>query len=209
MKTLLLFLLGAVTSFAQIFSAGVKAGVPLTDFLNTAESGHVEYFTNTNRYILGATVELHLPFGLGLEADALYRHLNYQSTNMGVDTLTTATTTANAWEFPLLVKYRFPVKVIHPFVDAGMAFDTLQGVKQTIDSFVTGKSTTATTSNPSELQNSTTKGIVIGGGLNIRLLVIHIQPEIRYTHWGEQHFSVSGLLHSSVNQGEFLLGITF
>ena len=36
------------------------------------------------------------------------------------------------------------------------------------------------------------------------------EPEIRYTRWGAQHFfDVNGLLHSNVNQGEFLLGITF
>jgi hypothetical protein len=203
-RTLLLFLLTSISAFSQIFSAGVKAGVPLTDFLDAAQTNNIKYFTHTNRYIVGPAVEIHLPFGLGIEADALYRHLNYQQTSTGITT-TSASATSNAWEFPLLVKYRFPIKLIHPFVDAGMAFDSLQGLKET----VTVATSTSSTSHPSELQHSTTKGVVIGGGLNIRLLVIHIMPEIRYTHWGEEHFTVGGLLHSNVNQGEFLLGIQF
>src|SRR5271157_532433 len=76
----LLFLLCAFTvgAFCQPFSFGVKAGVPLNDFLSAAENQNVSYVTATNRYIGGVTAELHLPFGLGVEVDALYRHLNYQ-----------------------------------------------------------------------------------------------------------------------------------
>ena len=64
------------------------------------------------------------PFGLGVELDALYRHLNYASSS--------AATTANAWEFPLLAKYRFKAPLVRPFVDAGVAWDTLEGIKQSI-----------------------------------------------------------------------------
>jgi opacity protein-like surface antigen len=207
----LFFLLFAFTAgaFCQPFSFGVKAGVPLTDFLSAAESQNVSYFTSTNRYIGGVTAELHLPLGLGVEVDALYRHLNYHESSGTVPIA--ASTTASDFEFPLLGKYRFPmIKVVHPFVDAGVAFDSLAGVKQEIASVVNGTASASSTSNPSELHNSTTRGFVIGGGIDIHFLVIHLLPEIRYTRWGAQHFfDVNGLLHSNVNQGEFLLGITF
>jgi opacity protein-like surface antigen len=205
----LLFLLIAFTAaaFCQPFSFGVKAGVPLTDFLNAAESQNVSYVTATNRYIGGVTAELRLPFGLGVEVDALYRHLNYQESSSTI----AAGATASDFEFPLLGKYRFPmIKVVHPFVDAGVAFDSLAGVKQEVTTVVNGIISTSSTSNPSQLQNSSTRGFVIGGGIDIHFLVIHLQPEIRYTRWGaQQFFDVNGLLHSNVNQGEFLLGITF
>ena len=105
MRLLFLLLAGAAGAFCQPFSFGVKAGVPLTDFLTAAESQNVSYFTTTNRYIFGVTAELRLPFGLGVEVDALYRHLNYQESS---GTIATGTT-ASDFEFPLLGKYRFPM----------------------------------------------------------------------------------------------------
>ena len=218
MRPLFLLLLGAVPAFPQPFSFGVKAGAPLTDFLSTAEStnasGFIDYATHTNRYIVGVTGELRLPFGLGVELDVLYRHLNYQSSQqlVGITTTTTNTsTTANAFEFPLLGKYRFGTKVLHPFVDAGVSWDTLQGLKQDVTTTVlnvTGSNSSSST--PSQLQHNTTRGYVAGFGLDIHFLIIHIQPEIRYTRWGAQHFfDPNALLHSNQNQGEFLLGITF
>jgi opacity protein-like surface antigen len=219
MRLLLPLLLGAIPAFSQPFSAGVKLGVPLTDFVSVAgsatPSGFLDYATHTNRYIVGATGELHLPFHLAVEVDVLYRHIDYQSTAQTVGanaTTTNATTTGNSWEFPLLAKYRFGAKVLHPYVDAGVAWDTLQGLTQTVKSVVQGAANGATTtsSTPSELANSSTRGFVLGGGLDIKFLVIHIQPEIRYTRWGaKQFFDPGALLDSKQNQGEFLLGITF
>jgi hypothetical protein len=49
---------------------------------------------------------------------------------------------------------------------------------------------------------------VIGGGVGIHALFLHISPEVRYTRWTSQHFT-SFLLNSNQNQAEFLLGITF
>jgi opacity protein-like surface antigen len=217
MRPLLLLLLGATPGFSQLFSYGVKGGVPLTDFVNAASganpSGFIDFATHTNRYIIGATGELHLPFGLSVEADVLYRHINYQESAMGADTLTSSRTTGNAWEFPILGKFRFlKTKLVRPYVDAGVAFDTLQGLSQTVSNTLFSSNTTTTTSTgtPSQLRNSTTRGYVFGGGLDIKFLLVHIQPEIRYTRWGAEHFfDPSGLLHSNENQGEFLLGVTF
>jgi opacity protein-like surface antigen len=209
----LLFLLFAVAAaaFCQPFQFGVKAGVPLTDFLNAAENQNVSYLTTTNRFIGGVTAELHLPFGLGVEVDALYRHLNFQENSNIVSGSIASGTTASNFEFPILGKYRFPmIKVVHPFVDAGVSFDTLAGVTQEVASVINGIVSTSSTSNPTQEHNSATRGFVIGGGIDIHFLVIHILPEIRYTRWGAQQFlDVNGLLHSNVNQGEFLLGITF
>jgi opacity protein-like surface antigen len=211
MRPLFLLLFGAVSAFAQPFSFGVKAGVPLNGFLDAAESQHFAFNTTTNRYIIGPTAELHLPLNLGIEFDVLYRHFDYNGS--GVDNLvaTNSQTTGNAWEFPLLAKYRFPMKIVHPYVDAGVAWDTLSGLTQDITNTVSpNHTTTTTTSNPAELKNSTTRGFVMGAGLDVKLLRVHLLPEIRFTRWGAQHFiDPNGLLHSNLNQGEFLLGITF
>jgi opacity protein-like surface antigen len=198
-------LLGVASAFAQPFSFGVKAGVPLTDFLAAARSQSFSFSANAHRYIAGVTAELRLTAGFAIEADVLYRRLNYE----GSSTSVSSRTTGNAWEFPLLAKYRFGGKLARPYVDAGLAWDTLGGVSQTISTVLPTRTTT-TTSNPAELKKSTTTGFVMGVGVDIKALLIHLSPEIRYTRWGSQHFiDPSGLLHSNQSQAEFLLGITF
>ena len=206
MRPVFLLLLGAVSAWAQLFSYGVKAGVPLNNFLDAARSQHFAFNANTNRYIVGPTAELHLPFGLGVEVDILYRHFDYNGSGTLVDVITNSRTTGNAWEFPLLAKYRFPTKLVHPYVDAGVAWDTLSGLTEAI----TRNSITTSTSSPAELNTTATRGLVLGAGLSAKLPMVHVSPEIRFTRWGAQHFiDPNGLLHSNLNQGEFLLGITF
>ena len=218
MRPLLLFLLAAVPACSQPFSAGVRVGVPLTDFINTVQGVSSSV---PNRFIGGVTAELRLPFGLGVEVDALYRRLHYQDTlqlrvgdfappGSPLSGVTTDRTTANSWEFPVLLKYRFPTKIVRPYVDAGIAFDTLSGLTDTVTQTIAPTPTsTRTTSTPASLQNNTTKGFVIGAGVDIHAIVLHLLPEIRYTRWGAQHFNLSGVLSSNQNQAEFLLGITF
>ena len=175
------FLTGAAVGFA----AGIKGGVPLNDLISAGQNQQFSFNANTSRYIVGATGELRLPFGLGVELDALYRHFS------------SAPVTGNAWEFPLLAKYRFPTRIVRPFADAGVAWDTLQGLTQSL-------------SNPTQLRHNSVRGYVIGAGVEIHALVIHLVPEIRYTRWGAQHFlDINGGLSSNQNQAEFLVGITF
>jgi hypothetical protein len=78
MRALILFLFGSIAIFAQPFSAGIKGGVPLTDFLNTYPNIPV-YSASTQRYIIGGVAELHLPLGFGIEFDALYRHSQFSN----------------------------------------------------------------------------------------------------------------------------------
>ncbi len=199
----LLSLLSGITAWAQPFMVGVKGGVPLTDFVNTVTSSSPSldsFISTTNRYLVGPTAELDLPFGFGVEFDALYRHFNYSFQD---DVTGTGKTTSNAWEFPLLAKYRFPIPGIKPFIDGGVTFDTLSGLKQTL--FGASSATS-----PVELRHNSIWGEAVGGGLDIRLAYVHLLPEIRYTRWNTQHFTTpDDLLHWNQNQAEFLLGIEF
>jgi len=213
MKPLCLSILTAAAALAQPFSFGVKGGMPLTDFVNVVRAQNINASTTTNRYILGPTVELRLPFGLGVEADVLYRHFRYSSSS-GIGNLTSnltnIDTTSGAWEFPILAKYRFNGKIVRPFVDAGVAWDKLSGLTQTVTNVVASVTKSSTTSSPAELSNGTTRGFVMGAGVDVKALVIHFSPEVRFTRWGAKHFlDPTGLLNSKQNQAEFLLGITF
>jgi opacity protein-like surface antigen len=202
MRPVLLFLLASTSIFAQPFSAGIKGGIPLTDFVDAAGNGTFNYTASTQRYIIGGVAELRLPAGLGVEFDALYRHLSYTGSGNLVDLFTSSSTTANNWEFPLLLKYRFHFPVVRPYVDAGVAWDTLTGIKQTVNE--------VTNSELSDLKKNTTMGFVVGAGVDIHAIFLHISPEIRFTRWNSAQISDSaGLLHSNQNQGEFLVGITF
>ena len=226
----MVFLAGAAAASAQPFSFGVKGGLPLTDFFDAVNSNHFGYFSSTNRYIVGPTVELRLPFGLGVEFDALYRHLHYNGVQNAVDVVINSSTKSGDWEFPLLLKYRFRAPLVRPYADIGVAWDTLSGLTQTLSQTVipTRVTTTSTSSNPPELKNNTVTGFVIGGGLDIHAILLHISPEIRYTRWFDPHFQspasaiissgpstvtasppAIGNIRSTQNQFEFLVGFTF
>ena len=92
----------------------------------------------------------------------------------------------------------------------GVAWDKLSGLTQAVTQTVARITNTSTTSSPAELNTDVTRGFVFGGGLDVKLLLIHIAPEVRFTRWGDKHFlDVNGLLHSNLNQAEFLVGFTF
>jgi hypothetical protein len=199
-----LLLLGSISALAQPFTFGIKAGVPFTDFVNATQTGTFNYTSSTQRYIVGPTAELRLPFGFGVEFDALYRRLSYTGSGNLVDAFATSKTTAGNWEFPLLLKYRFSFPIVRPFVDGGVAWNTLTGLSQTVSEV-----------SPVPLGNSaanktTTMGFVLGAGVDIHAIFLHISPEVRFTRWGDQHISdIGGLVHLNQNQAEFLVGFTF
>jgi opacity protein-like surface antigen len=208
MRTVVLgvFLAGCV--WAQPFVFGVKGGVPMTDFLNNVGTpGSVfSSVTATNRYIIGPTAELRLPFGLGVEFDALYRHFGAVGNTPGL----VSTVSSGAWEFPLLAKYRFPFPIVRPYVDAGVAWDKLSGISQTGVATIAGIVPSAPVQPQFAVHSDTVAGFVLGGGVEIHALIVHISPEIRYTRWNAQHFtSATSLVESNQNQVEFLVGLTF
>ena len=204
MRLWLLFLCSAASIVAQTFSAGIKAGVPLTDFVSATHNGTFDYTSPNQHYIVGGTAELRLPLGFAIEFDALYRHLRYSASGNLAGVLTTSlssTTTAGNWEFPLLLKYRFPFPVVRPYVDGGVAWDTLTGLKTTIAQGA---------ANPFAVKNNGATGFVLGTGIDIHAVFVHISPEIRYTRWFTAPITdVTGVLQSSQNQAEFLVGFTF
>jgi hypothetical protein len=212
MRSLILFLF-ATSAFPQIISYGVKGGVPFTDALNAITSGNISYTSLTHRYTIGPTVELHLPFHLGVEFDVLYNRLDFNSTESLTSATQLSATTANSWEFPLLLKYRFGHGPIHPYVAGGPSFRGLSGVEQILNVLPIphGTATTSSTSNPSQLQNNFVAGFAFGGGVDVHALFLHISPEIRFTRWTSQNFTdnVTGALNTNLNEAAFLVGFTF
>jgi hypothetical protein len=201
--------LSAIFASAQPVSIGAKGGVPITDALETAQGNNSAYFTNTHRYVVGPTVEFHLPARFSLEIDALYRRLGFDYRATSPFTFTA--TRANSWEFPALIKFEITPGPVRPFIDAGASFRHIMGVRQLRQVISAGTLGTVQVNNPPEFNKENDIGFTFGGGLTFKTGWVRISPELRYTRWGSENFRdpVSSLLHTNRNQGDFLLSFTF
>src|SRR5437868_2790274 len=151
MRLTCLLLLSAAAAVAQPIGFGLKGGLPLNDFLNAAKSQTFRFDTTTNRYIVGPSLELRLPHGLGIELDVLYRHFGYSSfgTLAGASaTLADARTSGSAWEFPLVGKYKFKTGLVRPYVEAGVSWDRLSGLTQAVKTTIASVTNNTSTSKP-------------------------------------------------------------
>jgi opacity protein-like surface antigen len=209
MRKLLLLGLGVASSAlfaAGPISFGVKGGVPLNDAFHAVTNGNIQYVSNTKRYTVGPELDINLPFGLAIEVDALYRRLGFDSSAITVGNIVNGATTANAWDFPLLLKWRFGSGSVKPYVSAGPTFRNLTH----IDERVTGFFSTPGSPSSSELRDSFNTGATIAGGLQFGAAGIKVSPEVRYIRWGWDNFrSPSTAFRSNRDQVDFLLGITF
>jgi hypothetical protein len=182
---------GALTcpvTFAQLIAIGAVGGVRLTDDLMGEAATSV-----SQRYVFGPQLDIGLPFGLGIEVDALYRRLGYQ-----LDSFLGSTPEehANSWEFPMLIKYRPPVRLLKPFLEAGYAPRVIYAP-----------------SNYSSNAIPTSQGFVIGGGVQFGIGRLQLRPEVRYTGWFNTPimiwFGNGPESQSAQNQADILLGISW
>ncbi len=208
MKLSLLLCSLTIAAAAQPVSIGVKAGVPITDALDAARGNQAAYVSHTHRYLIGPTVQLNLPFRFSIEVDAIYKRLGFDYDQFaGPGSPTVTRTTANSWEFPVLGKYAIFGGPIRPFIDAGANFRHISGVDQVRSTL---SSANISVSAP-EFNKDTDVGFAFGGGIELKLGVIRVTPELRYTRWGSENFRdpVAALLRTNKNQGDFILGLTF
>jgi opacity protein-like surface antigen len=198
MKTLLLLTIFSGACLAESpFILGVRGGVPLGDVIQAVQSGSGAS-SSTDNYVVGPTVGIRLPLGFSVTADALYTRLNFSATSSSVSAH------ANSWEFPVMARFT-PGResALRPFVGAGVSVRHLSDLGNA-QSFLTNSSSTS-------LQDSPGVGFVMGGGLQFKLGALHIDPEIRYTHWGSNSVSsaFSSVVHLNDNEGQILVGLTF
>jgi|SRR5579863_6005828 len=182
---------------AQLFSVGIKAGVPLTDafadqtFPSSLTTGlTVHSFGDSKKFVAGGTVELHLPLGFSVEADGLYRPLRLTMVTTIAGSAAGGKDSADyvSWEVPILGKYRFlHTPLIKPYVAGGPSFRILEAP---LDHFMS------------------THGFALGGGIEFKVSRLRISPELRYTLWGsDSNFAFEA--KSNQNQVELLIGLTW
>ena len=166
----------------QNLSYGFRAGASLNDAFSLAQQFSTQKLATT-RLTIGPTAEVRLPFGLGVQVDALYtRH-------------TVGASSAGTWEIPLLAKYRFPGLLFRPFVEGGVSFQRFGDVAKLITT---------------QSVDSSRRGFVLGTGVEIKLVKVRISPEIRMTRWGDAKLTLTpaALLNAS-SQAQFIVGLTF
>ena len=204
-RTFALLLVFATGGFAQGVHVGIKGGVPLTDAFDTLSDASRGYFSKTRRYIVGPSFEVGLPAGFGIELDMLYTRLQFNSIQSNPGPVSTSDTSASSFEFPLLLKKKFGEGSARPFVTTGAAYKRLTDITQ-VRSFISGSN-----DDPPELRNRDSVGFVVGGGVELRVLLLKITPEVRFVRWGTETFreGLSGLLKTNKNQGQFLVGFSF
>ena len=171
----------------ELISIGFKGGIPLTDALNTPNqpSTVLQNAASTHRYVLGASVELHLPARFSIEVDALRSSFEYQ--------LATASVPQNPsqWQFPILAKFRIFPGAVQPFILGGVSFNRIASISDLV-----------------ELKNRSSSGIVLGGGVELHLGPLKLSPELRYNNYTDKNFDLA-TLQSRQNQLALLVGLTF
>ena len=200
-------LLLAVAAQGQVrLHFGVEAGVPLTNTLSASSiplligNGSLQdtYSSNTKRLLIGPTVRVDLPFGLGVEVDGLYQRINYEhyflgNFGTGGGGVTFSHNTADRWQFPLLIQYGPKFPLLKPFIEAGPSLSYIVNgrnvtVRSTQDIFRSSTSNSQT-SDLRELRHNTAAGITVGLGVDLHPLFLHIRPEFRYVRWASAQFS--------------------
>jgi hypothetical protein len=206
-KFLVLFA-GAVAASAQILSLGAKVGSPLND----PSAYTIASFTNftQGRWTGGPSVELHLPYNFSIEFDALYRSNRSNGTslyNFGATNplQTMSGTKTHAVDLPLLLKYRFRLGPVHPFVSAGYAWSYENRKSQFLSSCVgppgscTPPGSIFAPGFASAEYSLWRRGPAAGAGVEFKVKAIEITPELRYTH----------LTQPNTNQATALVGFSF
>lgn len=127
---LLLFCAAAV--FGQRLSVGVKGGVPISGGFEGGVLGPVSTVPVLKRCTAGPSVEVALPWKIGLEFSALYSRMGWDQTRQGTPLLDPyrSTTRAGAWDFAAMAKRRF---ARHAFAGFGPSARRLFTTRQIVD----------------------------------------------------------------------------
>jgi opacity protein-like surface antigen len=194
-----------IPAYAQVphFEVGVKAGVPINNpFVidaGTISSAIYSYRKPNNTF--GPTFEFGLPYHLSVEADLLYRRLDYNA-NTNPEFAPPSTVRTNVWEFPILLKAHMLSGPIQPFGDIGMNNRRVDPTANYTSIGVEGP--------PQELYYYWSNGFTVGAGVDLGVSHLHVLPEIRYTRWNNNPFiSFDGGFFSNQNELDFLFGVSF
>jgi hypothetical protein len=170
---------------------GIKGGIGFTNIAEASSAPRVSARNRTARWTVGPVVEVDLPANLGLEVNGLYRPVAYEwaflfrTPVQPPPPLVFIKESSKVWDFPVLLKYRFPGATVRPFVGGGWTYRRFSHLPE---------------------DQAPRHGATLAAGAAIRAGVLKISPEFRYTRWpGVPELAVFRMAR---NQSEFLVGIT-
>jgi hypothetical protein len=186
---------------AQQFSLGIlgggsaTSGFPNQTFASTMPGLQGTVFTTSSSdagdYLVGGMVEVRLPKHLSIEADGIYRPLNFHNFTSSVRPGSAPSNTVLTWEFPVLLKGGF-VRI--PVLPSAEAFAELG------PSF-------RLASNRNDTRPSN-RGATGGLGIEMNLGPLSVSPALRYTRWGsDPAASIPYVPRTTPNQVETLIGL--
>lgn len=182
-----------IPAFGEIFSVGAVIGTPLTDVTQTTTIAGINYLRDSTLFTIGPSLQVNLPAGFRVEIDALYRPVAYRIATSS----SSANVSASQFRFPVMLQHHLGgVPLIKPYAEAGLSFDHLANLSQ---------AATLATSQPGAIVQTTHAGLVLGLGLDVKIPLVRLSPEIRYTRQFSDDFR--GI--SELNQAEVLVGIRF
>lgn len=160
MRVLAAVIMTVATLTAQIH-AGIKVGMPLTDITKTQNLGGRTINRNvSHRWSIGPVVDVDLPANLGVEMNALYRKVGFEfSTNRNPISVSEAPfieASGTVWDFPVIVKYRFPGDIARPYVGGGWTYRRLGDLLRF---------------------GSSNNGAVAAGGVRLHTPLVKISPD--------------------------------
>lgn len=209
MKPVLILSFFAASVWAQHLAIGVVAGDRVTSQLDgdgTSES---------KPYLVGPEIELLLPRGFGVEFDALYSRFGYSGSSTDIlGGSYVSRTRSNQWQFPLLLKYRLRIPLVHPYALVGWvpghtSKSTVVTTGVQVD--IAGNRTPVNTSYP--VDYGTDHGLAAGGGVEIGGGHFRVAPEVRYIRWKDPLYSYYGsrgyYLQVPRNEVQILVGVTW
>ena len=223
MRYLFLVFLTCCACAAQSIAVGAIGGGRLTDDVSlfpgpeaNVVSGEAAFRPESRFYDVGPMIEVGLAHGLAIEFDALYHRQGFFSMFAHDTAFITSRERDNTWEFPLLLQYNLRFRVLHPFVEAGVAPRTISG-----RAAYSGESGLSTPVGPYPpvgpsvpLSYSPSVGFVAGGGLQFNLGHLRLAPQVRYTRWatapvGGLYSGIGSTYSSNQNQVDVLVGISW
>ncbi|MDP9053511.1 MAG: outer membrane beta-barrel protein [Acidobacteriota bacterium] len=192
--------LSAVAASAQSISVGVLGGAPFTDVVKATNQNNLAFVSKSTNFTAGPSFQLNLPLSLRLEVDALYRPYSFTARSTVAASLATSIAPINVsgaqWTFPFLVQYRFKLPAVKPFIEGGVSFDHLSNVSSAAKNITSGAG---------KLVHQSHAGVVLGGGVDVKIPFCRLSGELRYTHQGSADFQAI----SNLNQAEVLVGVHF
>ena len=165
---------------------------------------------HTKRYTIGPVMDIGLYRRFGIEVGAMYKRTDESSFSATllsvVDTdegpaanyrYNHVSTVGRSWEFPVAAQYHISLRSMRPYLEGGLSYNHLSNI------YGPWAQAIGQAERLPSLNSFNRKGVLFGGGTEIKLHMIHVTPGLRYTH-----YSKGKPFLLAPNAVDFLVGFT-